>query len=335
MQVGLAGYGDIPTGLGILYRRLWNGFDFHLRYVHPHKRFVNVPNLSVEKSASYDELLRYCDAIVFIERPLPDSLVDDCAAAGKRTVCIPMCEWLMPDLPWLGRVDQFIAVTDQCHDYLRRLGYDNKTARCQMPLDVTEFPFRTRTKIESVVYLDGWGGTNERKGWPEVEKLLKLYPGILRIKAQRDLGYKGVEGFSISGAVATPADLYADADLVVVPGRYDGLGLTMLEAMASGCIVLATDAPPYRQFLDAAYGAHCSSRFALNVATTKMFSVWSHQWPGAMVDVAAMGTSISQLREMSELEVRAASVLGRAYVEREHGQAACNKLWEVICGNVV
>jgi glycosyltransferase involved in cell wall biosynthesis len=41
--------------------------------------------------------------------------------------------------------------------------------------------------------------------------------------------------------------LYRRADVVVCPSLYEGFGLTLLEAMASGCPVLATDIPAHRE----------------------------------------------------------------------------------------
>ncbi|MHC4547873.1 MAG: glycosyltransferase family 4 protein [Planctomycetota bacterium] len=43
------------------------------------------------------------------------------------------------------------------------------------------------------------------------------------------------------------AALYRRADLAVCPSRYEGFGLTLLEAMASGCPVLAADIPAHRE----------------------------------------------------------------------------------------
>ena len=49
---------------------------------------------------------------------------------------------------------------------------------------------------------------------------------------------------------AAPAELsalYLRADVAICPSRYEGFGLTLLEAMASGCPVLATDIPAHRE----------------------------------------------------------------------------------------
>lgn len=43
------------------------------------------------------------------------------------------------------------------------------------------------------------------------------------------------------GHVADVAPLYAEADVVVVPSRWEGFGLVAAEAMASGCVVVASD----------------------------------------------------------------------------------------------
>jgi glycosyltransferase involved in cell wall biosynthesis len=41
--------------------------------------------------------------------------------------------------------------------------------------------------------------------------------------------------------------LYRGADFAVCPSFYEGFGLTLLEAMAAGCAVLASDIPPHRE----------------------------------------------------------------------------------------
>ncbi len=59
----------------------------------------------------------------------------------------------------------------------------------------------------------------------------------------RDLGV--VEHVDFLGRVddARLVNLYRSADLYVTPTRYEGFGLTLLEAMAVGCPIVATDIP--------------------------------------------------------------------------------------------
>jgi glycosyltransferase involved in cell wall biosynthesis len=50
------------------------------------------------------------------------------------------------------------------------------------------------------------------------------------------------------------AALYRLGDVCVYPSRFDGLGLTVAEALASGLPVIATDGPPLNEFIDADNG---------------------------------------------------------------------------------
>ena len=56
----------------------------------------------------------------------------------------------------------------------------------------------------------------------------------------------GVEGrINLRGRVADPdlVNLYRAADVYITPTRYEGFGLTLLEAMAAGCPLVTTDIP--------------------------------------------------------------------------------------------
>jgi glycosyltransferase involved in cell wall biosynthesis len=51
------------------------------------------------------------------------------------------------------------------------------------------------------------------------------------------------------GAVSDPVELYRAADLVIAPSRSEGLSNTLLEAMASGLAILATESGGNRELL--------------------------------------------------------------------------------------
>jgi glycosyltransferase involved in cell wall biosynthesis len=67
--------------------------------------------------------------------------------------------------------------------------------------------------------------------------------GPIRTTLERQIGQLGLDGcVSITGSLAHAQllDVVQAADLVVVPSRFEGFGLTALEAMALGRPVLAT-----------------------------------------------------------------------------------------------
>jgi glycosyltransferase involved in cell wall biosynthesis len=56
-------------------------------------------------------------------------------------------------------------------------------------------------------------------------------------------------------SVTDPRPWYAAADVVVLPSRWEGLSLTLLEALASGCSVVASDIPGLAEAITANVGA--------------------------------------------------------------------------------
>lgn len=56
-------------------------------------------------------------------------------------------------------------------------------------------------------------------------------------------------------SVTDPRPWYAAADVVVLPSRWEGLSLTLLEAMASGCSVVASDIPGLAEAITPGVGA--------------------------------------------------------------------------------
>ena len=68
--------------------------------------------------------------------------------------------------------------------------------------------------------------------------------GPLRSRMERAVGRLGLSGrVSFSGEVADVADRLREADILVRPSLTEGLPLAVLEAMASGACVLASDIP--------------------------------------------------------------------------------------------
>ena len=52
----------------------------------------------------------------------------------------------------------------------------------------------------------------------------------------------------VEGQVDDPADLYVEGDVAVQVSRYEGMGLQLLEAKASGMPLITTDAGPMNEY---------------------------------------------------------------------------------------
>ena len=107
----------------------------------------------------------------------------------------------------------------------------------------------------------GWLGINDRKGLGTLlqcyQALIKKQPdlfGSLLIHAQVELDREenkallcGVD--VMSGSMNQPG-LYHMAQVYCYPAILDGLGLSLLEAIASGCAAICPDASPWNEFVE-------------------------------------------------------------------------------------
>lgn len=121
------------------------------------------------------------------------------------------------------------------------------------PVDTDFFGFRERTKAERFVSIYGRGMWNRRsipeiiKAWRSLEKPAPS----LSIMAQEP--HEGLIKETVCEGVSVeyrdfddPNDLYERWDAAVQVSRYEGTGLTMLEAQSKGLPVITTDALPMR-----------------------------------------------------------------------------------------
>ncbi len=83
--------------------------------------------------------------------------------------------------------------------------------------------------------------------WPAVRA--RVPDARLVLVGDGDLKLPATEGVDVAGPSDDVAGWYARASVVVLPSRWEGMSLTMLEAMASGRSVVATDVAGAREAL--------------------------------------------------------------------------------------
>jgi glycosyltransferase involved in cell wall biosynthesis len=323
MNVALNCWGNIATGLGSEARWLWKllPFDRWLYGRHPLLGDGDLaavgdgrPLIRSDDPGGLDGV----DVLVCIERGVPRDLPERAKARGIRVVMLANAEWSSPAVEWWEHADLVVARTDVAARMFRTFGVD--APRLNVPIALDEFPFTERHRVGRVRFTNGWGGVDDRKGWPEVRRMLELGAEI-EVYSQREIGVG-------TGAVARPADVYAGADAIIMPSRFEGVGLTALEAMASGALVLATGAPPMSEWLKAAYPAWNAEAMLLPIRETVTVCTSAHTaYPSQRVDAAGAAHAIAVLRQRSEDWVAFLSAAGRRYVEVHHGAAAADQLW--------
>lgn len=120
-----------------------------------------------------------------------------------------------------------------------------------VPIDTEMLQFKERQQANLFVSVYGYGGFHDRRSLPEIYSAWRSMndPPQLEIRAQvkpYEIERTGVhERITVKiGNVPEPGDLWDDADVALQPSRYEGLGLSLLEAQARGVPVIAVDAPP-------------------------------------------------------------------------------------------
>lgn len=151
--------------------------------------------------------------------------------------------------------NQFLAPNAMCQRELAALGYN--VTLLPVPVDTKRLPFRERQKADLFVSVYGYGGPKDRRSIPEIVEAWKKMgptPPKLVIRAQKAVEeLKGVpppNGITVElGNMPEPADLYKVGDVALQPSRYEGVGVSLVEAQACGMPVIAIDAEPMKDIV--------------------------------------------------------------------------------------
>jgi glycosyltransferase involved in cell wall biosynthesis len=263
MKIGLFGF-NTAQGLGYVNRDIAKHLGIDRWIIPKHSRFPMLPtidsvdNFVVSKKTISEQTARQwlggLDALLFVETAKSlEYMPRLCRVMGIKTVCVPMVEWLRTDQDWTRYVDLWLAPTAFSYSQLLTLRVRGQVKYCPWPIDTGAFEFRQRQRCERFVYAHGNGGPHDRKGGTIVAEAARLAPEIpLIVYSQVQDGYlSGVNRdvdwpatVEFRGSTATPADLYRDGDVFVMPSRFDGLGLQLYECQAAGMPLIATDGPP-------------------------------------------------------------------------------------------
>lgn len=178
---------------------------------------------------------------------------------------------------------------------------------------------------EKTTFFNSAGMSPERKG---TDLVIKAFHGLNRRKEMKLLIHTQVPLSNhmpeLSGIIdemvaegsmeivhkTVPAPgLYCQADIYVYPSRLDGIGLTLMEAEASGLACITVDNPPMNEFIDESFGMLCDVDYFYSRKD-------GYYWPMCVADVdslASMMDAISSNRDALRAKQRAA----RQYAEAE------------------
>jgi glycosyltransferase involved in cell wall biosynthesis len=173
---------------------------------------------------------------------------------GIKWIHMVHWDWFAPQYMDLWRSAQLLSPNKMCQNEL--LALELPSTYLPVPVDTKRLKFKLRKKADTFISVYGFGGQDNRRSLHEVFaawRMLKSETPLL-IFAQKDPpeleGLEPVPGAQISvGNVPEPADLYTIGDIAVQPSRYEGVGVSMVEAQATGIPVIAINAPPMNEIV--------------------------------------------------------------------------------------
>ena len=171
-----------------------------------------------------------------------------------RWVHVVHWDWFAADqmAAWRGAA-VLVAPNRMCRDELAK-NYGLASVYLPVPVDTDRFAFKLRAKADHFLSVYAHGGPFDRRSLGEILEAWKKMAAApkLTILAQKNppevVGHdvpKNVE--ILVGNAPEPKDLYEIGDVAVQMSRYEGVGISFLEAQARGMPVMAIDAPPMNE----------------------------------------------------------------------------------------
>ncbi|MFN0051272.1 MAG: glycosyltransferase [Planctomycetales bacterium] len=330
LRIGLLGL-HTASGLGSLNRDLATQLAIERWLVVEDPSRPTLPPLATiqqstatpsELAGIWAEFVADLDWVLFCERPFDWGLPGLARRTGTRVACIPMWEWLSPELPWLRDVDLMLCPTRACFRLLRswraRFGFRWELQYVRWPVDLNRFQFRQRTVCRRFLFVDGMGGAAAavpgqsegipgRKGADVIAAAAALAPHVsIVVRTQRRRFPRMPANVEVLPETDEPSQLYEAGDVCVQPSYWEGLGLQLLESQACGLPLVTTDAAPMNE----------ASPYRRLPCRAQRVELAGRRWWAHRSDPAELARTLASLDQQ---EVSQASLAARRQIERRHG----------------
>lgn len=240
---------------------------------------------------------------------------------GVRWVNVVHWEWFNPRTLTEWKSAELIAPNSMTKKLLLE-HYRLRSTQLAVPVDTDRFTFRERSKANTFISIYGHGGPHNRRALPEIlmawSEMEDAPPLVIKAQSNPLELSRCLPPESVCVEVAElpePEDLYLTGDVAIQVSRYEGVGLCLLEAMASGIPVITTKGPPMSDLAPFLY-----------VEPDEINTVYL-----AGKDVTVYTPSASDLRrvvsEIRKADLSDLSVVGRQLVEREYSWNSLRYQW--------
>lgn len=234
--------------------------------------FMSVLYFLIKVRKTYDiiicfGLFYYTPAAVIIKLLFKKRVLNRLECAGekgdlKRIDCIKY-KFLIKSL-W-RHVDRFIAITDDIASELKEAGIEEKKIiRIANSVDINKFiPKNESKEVRNTTQLLFIGRLTEQKGidilLEAINRVIKkggdvnvkiIGDGELRKQLEILSNQLGIYNYvKFEGIQENVMYWYLNSDILIIPSRYEGLPLVLLEGMACGVPIIASNIPAHREVL--------------------------------------------------------------------------------------
>jgi glycosyltransferase involved in cell wall biosynthesis len=307
-RIGLVGF-CCDTGLGVVNRSLYQHLPFTSWLVLDHPQYGILREslddrcyeLGLKSQRSIViEWLSTLEGIFAVERGFVPGLRGLSLSRSIEFILMPNAEWLDLGDPGVQLIDRFIAPTEHCYRILCDAGFQSRTTFIPHFVDTSTFKCRIRDRANRFVHFRGHGGFQERKGTGSVLEVARRCPEIeFLICSQEPLPMAIPSNVTVHSSTLQPEHQYAYGDIAIQPSRWEGVGLQILEAMASGIPTIVPNAPPMNEYP----ADDCLLiRFRAGVV-----DLGHKVWPTAEIDIDHLESVVRALhkQDIAEMSARA------------------------------
>lgn len=194
------------------------------------------------------------DVILTWEHPVICEFPELWLKKGVKWINIVHWDWFNPTkFDLFRKAHRVISPNSMCQKHLREK-YDLDSTLLPIPIDTNLFPFSERKKADRFISVYSHGGPHGRRSLTQILLAWELMenPPPLTIYTQIDPPELNGSGLPMNvklerGDGPDPLALFQSGDIAVQPSRFEGVGLSLIEAQACGLPVIAIDAPPMNE----------------------------------------------------------------------------------------
>lgn len=215
--------------------------------------YPNAPVSDIRSVRVSDEWLKTHDVILMFETPFDWDIIRRCKLLGVRTYLVPMYECTPDVIPHYPDVFLCPSLLD-----LREFPPTSTTKSFLAPIPLSpDIKWKLRSKALHFIHNGGYLGMRGREGTELLIEAMAYVksPVRLTIRVQENVSAHHQRLMARDSRIeyinhSVPYEnLYRDGDVSILPQKFNGMSMPLMESRASGMLIMTTDRFPTNNWL--------------------------------------------------------------------------------------